>query len=342
MIPTLFGIMVVNFVIIQAAPGGPVERVMAQLQGIGSGGEGGASATHGADQLSSHAWDAKLVKDLEKRFGFDKPPLERFFTMIKNYLTFNFGDSFFKGTSVISLILQKIPVSLSLGLWSALLIYGISIPLGIAKAVHHGTRFDAWTSFMILVGYAIPGFLFALLLLVLFAGGSFWSWFPLRGLTSDNWDQLSFFGKIKDYFHHLVLPLTAQALAGFASLTLLTKNAFLEEIHKQYVTTARAQGFTERSILLRHVFRNAMLVVIAGLPALLMHVFFSGSLLIEMIFSLDGLGYLGFEAVKNRDYPVIFSTLYMFTLMGMLLSLLSDLLYTWIDPRIDFQKRFSG
>ena len=345
MIPTLIGIMVVNFIIIQAAPGGPIERIMAQMQGIGGENSIAESAPmQNVDQtnFSGHTWDPALVNDLKKLYGFDKPPVKRFFLMMKNYLTFNFGESYFKNASVLDLILQKLPVSISIGLWTTLLIYLISIPLGIAKAVKNGTPFDSWTSFIMVIGYAIPSFLFALTLLILFAGGSFWSWFPLRGLTSANWATLSFFGKIKDYFWHLTLPITAQVISGFASLMLLTKNSFLEEIHKNYVITARSQGLSEKAILFRHIFRNAMLVVIAGLPATLLHIFFSGSLLIEMIFSLDGLGLLSFESIMNRDYPVVFGSLYIFTIIGLFLHLLSDLLYTWIDPRIDFQKRFNG
>ncbi len=272
-------------------------------------------------------------------FGFDKPPLERFVMMMKNYLTFNFGESYFKDRSVIGLIIEKMPVSISIGIWTTLFIYLISIPLGIRKAVKDGSPFDIWSSVVVIIGYAIPSFLFAILLIVLFAGGSFWSIFPLRGLISDNWQELSLGGKILDYLWHMVLPITALVLSGFASLTLLTKNSFLEEINKLYVTTARAKGLTERRVLFGHVFRNAMLIVIAGMPSALLHVFFAGSLLIEVIFSLDGLGLLGFESAISRDYPVVFGTLYIFTLLGLLLHILGDLAYTFVDPRIDFERR---
>lgn len=354
-IPTLFGIMVINFVIIQAAPGGPVEQMIAKMRGdslnattrlTGSSEEIGAS-THqlGDSQLfeskyqGAHGLDPELIAKLEKMFGFDKPPLERFLMMMKNYLTFNFGESYFKDRSVLELILEKMPVSISIGLWTTLLIYLISIPLGIRKAVRDGTSFDIWSSALIVIGYAIPSFLFAILLIVLFAGGSYWSFFPLRGLVSDNWHQLGWGAKIIDYFWHMTLPITALVISGFASLTLLTKNSFLEEINKQYVLTARAKGLTERRVLFGHVFRNAMLIVIAGMPSALIHIFFAGSLLIEVIFSLDGLGLLGFESAMTRDYPVVFGTLYIFTLLGLVLHIIGDLTYTWVDPRIDFEKR---
>lgn len=353
-IPTLFGIMLVNFAIIQAAPGGPVEHMLAQLQGL----EAGAKS-----QLSSNAGDAQstttnshetpntstyqgarglppeLIARIEKMYGFDKPAYERFFMMLKNYVAFDFGDSYFRDRKVIDLIWEKMPVSVSIGLWSTLLLYLISIPLGIRKAVRHGSNFDAWSSAVIIVGYAIPGFLFAILLILLFAGGSHFNWFPLRGLTSDNFSQLSTLGKIKDYFWHMTLPILANVISGFATLTMLTKNSFLDEIHKLYVTTARAKGLSENQVLYKHVFRNAMLIVIAGFPAAFIGLFFTSSLLIEYIFSLDGLGLLGFESVINRDYPVVFATLYMFTLLGLVLKLIGDLTYTWIDPRIDFETR---
>ncbi len=349
MIPTLFGIMLLNFIIIQAAPGGPVEQTLAKLQGMdssvqnrmgdsmsaevsSSGGEG--SAYRGAQGL-----DPELVKEIEKLYGFDKPPHERFWLMIKSYLYFDFGDSFFRDQSVVDLVVEKMPVSISIGLWSTLIIYLISIPLGIKKAVYDGSKFDVWTSSLIVVGYAIPGFLFAVLLIVLFAGGTYLDWFPLRGLVSNNFDELTLFGKVADYFWHLVLPITANVIGGFATLTLLTKNSFLDEIRKQYVITARAKGLEENKILYGHVFRNAMLIVIAGMPGLLMALFFSGSLLIEVIFSLDGLGLLGFESALNRDYPVMFGTLYIFTLMGLFLKLASDITYVLVDPRIDFDSR---
>ncbi len=359
MIPTLLGIMLVSFVIIQFAPGGPVERVIAQLTGtdVGAtarvggsaqgdlGGTGQAQGQSAGDQGASSKYrgaqglDPEFIKRLEKQFGFDKPAHERFFLMLKNYLTFNFGESYFRDISVTDLIIEKMPVSISLGLWMTLLSYGISIPLGIRKAVKDGTRFDVWTSGVIVIGYAIPGFLFAVLLIVLFAGGSFWDLFPLRGLTSDGWDQMSWPEKIVDYFWHLVLPIISMAIGAFATSTLLTKNSFLDEIRKQYVVTARSKGLTERQVLYGHVFRNAMLIIIAGFPGAFIGAFFAGSFLIETIFSLDGLGLLGFESVVNRDYPVVFATLYIFSIMGLIVGLISDLTYTWIDPRIDFETR---
>lgn len=354
-IPTLFGIMVINFVIIQAAPGGPVEQMLAKIRGVNTDATArltgaGMEMSHSVEQFSessgyeskyrgAQGLDPEFVAKLEKMFGFDKPPLERFVMMMKNYLTFNFGDSYFKDRSVMGLIIEKLPVSISIGLWTTLLVYLISIPLGIRKAVRDGSSFDIWSSSIIIIGYAIPGFLFAILLIVLFAGGSFWSIFPLRGLVSDNWHELSLGWKILDYFWHMTLPITALVISGFASLTFLTKNSFLEEINKQYVLTARAKGLTERRVLFGHVFRNAMLIVIAGMPAALLSIFFAGSLLIEVIFSLDGLGLLGFESAINRDYPVVFGTLYIFTLIGLFLHILGDMTYTFVDPRIDFEKR---
>jgi len=354
-IPTLFGIMVINFMIIQAAPGGPVEQMIAKVRGsnidatsrlTGGGGESfqsleqmGEAHSFESKYRGAQGLDPEFIKKLEKMFGFDKPPLERFVLMMKNFLTFNFGDSYFKDRSVLGLILEKMPVSISIGLWTTLFVYLISIPLGIRKAVRDGTPFDVWTSAVIIIGYAIPSFLFAILLIVLFAGGSFWSIFPLRGLVSDNWHDLSLGAKILDYLWHMVLPITALVISGFATLTLLTKNTFLEEINKQYVVTARAKGLTERRVLFGHVFRNAMLIVIAGIPGALIHIFFAGSLLIEVIFSLDGLGLLGFESAIGRDYPVVFGTLYMFTLLGLFFHIIGDLSYTFIDPRIDFEKR---
>ncbi len=354
-IPTLFGIMVINFIIIQAAPGGPVEQMIAKIRGsqvdatariTGSTMESTAAFEGFSDAnvyeskyRGAQGLDPEFIAKLEKMFGFDKPPLERFLLMMKNYITFNFGDSYFKDRSVIDLIIEKMPVSISIGLWTTILVYLISIPLGIRKAVRDGTPFDVWTSGVIIVGYAIPSFLFAILLIVLFAGGSFWSIFPLRGLVSDDWHQLDLVSKVLDYLWHMVLPITALVISGFASLTLLTKNSFLEEINKLYVTTARAKGLTEKRVLFGHVFRNAMLIVIAGMPAALIHVFFAGSLLIEVIFSLDGLGLLGFESAVSRDYPVVFGTLYIFTLLGLLLHIIADLSYTVIDPRIDFDRR---
>ncbi len=356
MIPTIVGILAISFLVVQFAPGGPVERVLAQLSGndisatariSGGGSDFGAGQNQGlsgAEGITSkyrgaQGLDPEFIKSLEKQFGFDKPPLQRFGLMLWNYARFQFGESYFRDISVIELIKEKMPVSISLGLWMTLLSYGISIPLGIRKAVRDGSRFDVWTSAVIIVGYAIPGFLFAVLLIVLFAGGSFFDWFPLRGLISDNWSSLPWYSKILDYFWHLVLPLTAMALSAFATTALLTKNSFLDEIRKQYVITARAKGLTERSVLYGHVFRNAMLIVIAGFPGAFIGAFFAGSLLIETIFSLDGLGLLGFESVLNRDYPVVFATLYIFSLLGLVVGLISDLTYTWIDPRIDFETR---
>ena len=347
MIPTLIGIMAVSFAIIQFAPGGPVERVIAQLTGEGGDAldriSGGGSDFSGGDSSSEYrgaqGLDPDFIADLERQYGFDKPPLERFLKMMKDYITFDFGESYFRDISVIDLIVEKMPVSISLGLWLTLISYMISIPLGIRKAVSDGSRFDVWTSGVVIVAYAIPGFLFAILLIVLFAGGSFFNLFPLRGLTSSNFDDLSLLGKIADYFWHLALPLTAMVLSAFATTTLLTKNSFLDEIRKQYVVTARAKGLTDNQVLYGHVFRNAMLIIIAGFPGAFISAFFTGSLLIETIFSLDGLGLLGFESIINRDYPVVFATLYIFSLMGLVVSLLSDLTYTWIDPRIDFDRR---
>jgi microcin C transport system permease protein len=356
MIPTLLGIMVLSFAIIQFAPGGPVEQVIARLQGIdvgatariggGTGSEVGTGGRAGAQPgafeskyRGAQGLDPEFIKALEKQFGFDKPAHQRFFMMMKNYLTFNFGESYFRDASVISLIIDKMPVSISLGLWLTFVTYAVSIPLGVAKAVRDGSPFDVWTSGVIIVGYAIPAFLFAILLVVLFAGGSFYNWFPLRGLTSDNFDELLWWQKILDYAWHLVLPLIALGVSSFATMTLLTKNSFLDEIKKQYVMTARAKGLTEKRVLYGHVFRNAMLIVIAGFPGAFIGAFFSGSLLIEQIFSLDGLGLLGYESALNRDYPVVFATLYIFSLMGLLTNLLTDLIYTWIDPRIDFEAR---
>ncbi|MEM9206648.1 MAG: microcin C ABC transporter permease YejB [Pseudomonadota bacterium] len=358
MIPTLLGIMLVSFIIVQFAPGGPVERVIAQLQGTdvsaterisGGGGDfagqeaqqpgSGADANINSKYRGAQGLDPEFIAELEEQFGFDKPAHERFLLMLGNYIRFDFGESYFRDISVIDLVLEKMPVSISLGLWMTLISYGISIPLGIAKAVKDGTRFDVWTSAIVIVGYAIPGFLFAVLLIVLFAGGTFLDWFPLRGLTSDNFDELSLWGKIVDYFWHLALPLTAMALSAFATTTLLTKNSFLDEIRKQYVVTARAKGLAENQVLYGHVFRNAMLIIIAGFPGAFIGAFFAGSLLIETIFSLDGLGLLGFESIVNRDYPVVFATLYIFSLLGLVVNLISDLTYTWIDPRIDFETR---
>lgn len=355
MIPTVFGIMAISFVVVQFAPGGPVEQAIAKLSntdvsamsrvtgGTGdfAGTDNGGNQKGGGSSLyrGSRGLSPEVVAQIEKQFGFDKPPLERFVTMLGNYARFDFGQSYFRDISVIDLIKEKMPVSISLGLWMTLLSYAISIPLGIAKAVRDGSRFDIWTSGVIIIGYALPGFLVAVLLVVLFAGGSFWTLFPLRGLVSDNWADLSWSMRILDYFWHLVLPLIAMALSAFATITLLTKNSFLEEIRKQYVVTARAKGLSERAVLYRHVFRNAMLIVVASFPAAFVSAFFTGSLLIETIFSLDGLGLLGFTSVLNRDYPVVFATLYIFSLLGLVITLISDLTYMWIDPRIDFESR---
>jgi microcin C transport system permease protein len=355
MIPTLLGIMVLNFVIVQAAPGGPVEQMIARIKGTavsatarvggGAGGEtGGARPVSGvaaetAKYRGARGIDPELIRQLEREYGLDQPPLARFLHMMRNYLVFDFGTSFFQDRPVIQLVREKLPVSISLGLWTTLLVYAVSIPLGIAKAVRDGSTFDVWTSSAIVVGYAIPGFLFAVLLIVLFAGGSFFTWFPLRGLVSDNWAQLSWGARIGDYLWHLALPLTAMVVGGFASLTMLTKNSFLEEIGKQYVVTARAKGLTRRRVLYGHVFRNAMLLVIAGFPAALIGILFTAALLTEIIFSLDGLGLLGFEAAIGRDYPIMFGTVYIYTLVGLLLTLISDLTYVAVDPRIDFASR---
>ncbi|SFL30908.1 microcin C ABC transporter permease YejB [Shimia haliotis] len=347
-IPTLLGIMIINFTLVQFVPGGPVEQVIARVQGEGdvfSGFAGGnedvGEETFGSDSeyLGARGLPKEFIEELEREFGFDKPPLERFLNMMWNYMRLDFGESYFRKISVIDLVLEKMPVSITLGLWSTLLAYLVSIPLGIRKAVKDGTPFDTWTSGAIIVGYAIPGFLFAIMLVVLFAGGSYWQIFPLRGLTSDNFEDLTAMGKVLDYLWHITLPIVASTIAAFATLTLLTKNSFLDEIKKHYVMTARAKGLSERKVLYGHVFRNAMLIVIAGFPAVFIGVFFGGSVLIETIFSLDGLGRLGFEAAVARDYPVIFGTLFVFGLIGLVVGILSDLMYVLVDPRIDFEKR---
>jgi len=357
MIPTIFGIMLVSFIIVQFAPGGPVERIIAQLQGFeagatsrfggggsdigqtGSGQVGGAGADTTGRYRGAQGLDPKFIAELEKQFGFDKPAPERFLIMLKNYAVFNFGRSYFRDVPVLQLIREKLAVSISLGLWMTLLSYVISVPLGIGKAVHDGSRFDVWSSAVVIIGYAIPSFLFAILLIVLFAGGSFWQIFPLRGLTSEYFDQLSLFDKVRDYFWHISLPVISMALGAFATATFLTKNSFLEEIKKQYVLTARMKGLSRRQVLYGHIFRNAMLVVVSGFPGAFISAFFTGALLIETIFSLDGLGLLSFESIVNRDYPVVFANLYIFALLGLFVNLLSDLTYTWIDPRIDFETR---
>ncbi|WP_415401485.1 microcin C ABC transporter permease YejB [Tateyamaria sp. SN3-11] len=349
-IPTLLGILLVNFTLTQFVPGGPVEQAIARAQGGGDvfGGFAGGNNDAGQDELNTgsdstyvgaRGLPPEFIAELEREFGFDKPPVQRFFNMVWNYARFDFGESYFRSISVIDLVIEKLPVSITLGLWSTLIAYLVSIPLGIRKAVKDGTAFDTWTSGAIIAAYAIPGFLFAILLLVLFAGGSYWQIFPLRGLTSDNFDDLTTWGKIADYFWHITLPVLAGTIGAFATLTLLTKNSFLDEIKKLYVMTARAKGLSERRVLYGHVFRNAMLIVIAGFPAVFIGVFFGGSLIIETIFSLDGLGRLGFEAAVARDYPIVFGTLYIFGLMGLLVGILSDLMYVLVDPRIDFERR---
>jgi microcin C transport system permease protein len=369
-IPTMIGIMVINFALTQFVPGGPVEQVLARLDGggdateaiSGGGDAGGDTSADAGDYIGARGLPPEFIAQLEEQFGFARiiceegftgkrtiaspecrkemiPAVERFFIMMGNYLTFDFGESYFRSIGVFELVAEKLPVSITLGLWSTLLAYAISIPLGIRKAVRDGSSFDTWTSGVIIVGYAIPGFLFAILLIVLFAGGSYFQWFPLRGLTSDGWEDMSLFGKAADYLWHITLPVIATTIASFATLTLLTKNSFLEEIRKLYVTTARAKGLSERSVLYGHVFRNAMLIVIAGFPAMFISVFFGASLIIETIFSLDGLGQLGFKSAVERDYPVVFGTLFVFGIMGLVMGIVSDLMYVWVDPRIDFERR---
>ncbi len=367
-IPTLFGVMLINFALTQFVPGGPIEQVLARLEGEGdsiqniSGTEGGGVQEEDTGYQGARGLPPEFLARLEVQFGFARivcdegftgepsvtapecrkeqiPAIERFFIMMGNYLTFDFGESYFRSISVVDLILEKMPVSITLGLWSTLIAYLVSIPLGIRKAVRDGSQFDTWTSGIIIAAYAIPGFLFAILLMVMFAGGSYFQWFPLRGLTSDNWEELSLWGKIVDYLWHITLPVTAQLISSFAVLTLLTKNSFLDEIKKQYVLTARAKGLSEARVLYGHVFRNAMLIVIAGFPALFLGVFFGSSLIIEVIFSLDGLGQLGFKSAVERDYPVIFGTLFAFGLIGLVVGIISDLMYVLVDPRIDFERR---
>jgi microcin C transport system permease protein len=353
MIPTLFGIMLINFIIIQTAPGGPVEQAIAQITGEGADITGRITQTGTGETLApakiqdgtesryrgAQGLDPEFIEELEARFGFDKPMHERFFHMMKSYVVFDFGESFFRDRDVVDLVLDKMPVSISLGVWTTVLVYLISIPLGIAKARRDGTRFDMWTSFAIGIGTAIPSFLFAVFLLIVFAGGSYLDWFPLRDLVSENWHELSLFHKVTDYLWHITLPVFAMVIGGFATLTMLTKNSFMDQLHQQYVLTARAKGLTEKRVLYGHVFRNAMLIVIAGFPGAFVSILFTGSVLIEIIFSLDGLGLLGFEAAFNRDYPLMFGTLYFFSLLGLLLNLAGDLMYTIIDPRIDFEAR---
>ena len=352
-VPTLFGIMVINFVVVQFVPGGPVEQMIAKLSGEavsataridGDGGSEVSSTPHSATNTPTRYRGAQglppdLIEDLERQFGLDKPAHERFLLMMGNYLRFDFGDSYFQDRSVGQLILDKMPVSISLGLWTTLLVYLISIPLGVAKAVRDGSRFDIWTSGIVVFGNAVPGFLFAILLIIVFAGGRYLDWFPLRGLVSSGWADLPWYEQVADYFWHLTLPILSMVIGGFASLTMLTKNSFIEEINKQYVITARAKGLTEQRTLYGHVFRNAMLIVIAGFPSAFVGVLFTGALLTEVIFSLDGLGLLGFEAALTRDYPVMFGTLFMFTLLGLILGIIGDLMYHLVDPRIDFETR---
>ncbi|MBT8420775.1 MAG: microcin C ABC transporter permease YejB [Gammaproteobacteria bacterium] len=354
-VPTLFGIMVLNFAVIQLAPGGPVEQAIAELTGQGADIVGRVTHTGGGEtrQLKAspiqgdtagryrgaQGLDPDFIRELEVRFGFDKPVHERFWDMMKSYLVFDFGESFFRDRSVVDLVLEKMPVSISLGVWTTLLVYLISLPLGIAKAVRDGSPFDMWTSFALVIGTAIPGFLFAVFLLVLFSGGSYLDWFPLGRLTSDNWAELTLAGQILDYLWHITLPVTAMVIGGFATLTMLTKNSFLDQLGQQYVLTARAKGLTEQRVLYGHVFRNAMLIVIAGFPSAFISILFTSSVLIEVIFSLDGLGLLGFEATFQRDYPVIFGTLFFFSLLGLVMNLAGDLMYAVVDPRIDFEAR---
>lgn len=356
-IPTLIGIMVINFLIIQMAPGGPIQQILAQMEGTavsatarisggssgdvgnGKGSVSGSTTTQNAKYRGAAGLDPEFIEELERQFGFDKPLHVRFLTMMGNYLRFDFGTSYFRDQSVVDMVLEKMPVSISLGLWTTLIVYLVSIPLGIKKAVNDGTTFDIWTSGIVIVANAIPSFLFAVLLVILFAGGQFLDWFPLRGLTSANWEELSFFGKILDYLWHIAMPVVALVIGGFASLTMLTKNSFLDQIGMLYVQTARAKGLSEKQVLYGHVFRNAMLIVIAGFPSAFIGILFTGSMLIEVIFSLDGLGLLGFEAAINRDYPVMFATLYFFTLLGLIMQLIGDVMYNVVDPRIDFDSR---
>jgi microcin C transport system permease protein len=345
MIPTIVGIMAISFTIVQFAPGGPVEQIISDLTSqtsgdrLSSGNDMSAVVAEDSAYRGARGLDPEFIAKLEKQFGFDRPPLERFFKMMWDYVRFDFGQSFFQDRSVVDLIVEKMPVSISLGVWILLFSYAISIPLGIQKAIKDGSAFDVWTSGIIIIGYAVPSFLFGIMLIVLLAGGSFLDWFPLRGIVSDNFDNLAWWQKPLDYIWHMALPLTALLLSAFATTTLLTKNSFIDEIKKQYVTTARAKGLTERQVLYGHVFRNAMLIIIAGFPGAFISAFFSGSLLIEYLFSLDGLGRLGYDSIVRRDYPIVFATLFIFSLMGLIVSLISDLIYTWVDPRIDFERR---
>ena len=336
MIPTVFGIMLITFMVTQFVPGGPVERMMAQLSGYGAGGE---VSTGGGLYQGKKGIDAERLAQLTKLYGFDQPPLQRFFSMMRSYLVFDFGQSYYHHMSVAQLVISKMPVSMSLGLWSFLIVYSVCIPLGIAKAVREGSAFDVFTSTVLLVGYAIPGFVLGIALLVLFGGGSFWNIFPLRGLVSDNWQDLGLIQKILDYLWHMVLPVVSSTLGSLAVMTLLTKNSFLEDIRKQYVITAKAKGLSDNQVLYGHVFRNAIIPIITGFPGSFITAFFTGSLLIETIFSLDGMGLLAYESVMNRDYPVVLGTLYFFTLLGLVSRLLSDLSYVLVDPRISFEGR---
>ena len=355
-VPTLLGIMVINFAIVQLAPGGPIEQIIAEVTGTDAGttgriSGGGSEVSGGSSQAAAGAatadsgyrgaqgLDPEFIRELEKQFGFDKPMYERFIDMIGNFIVFDFGTSFFRDETVIDLVLEKMPVSISLGLWTTLIVYLVCIPLGIRKAVSDGTRFDVWTTAMLTIGFAIPSFVMAILLIVLFAGGSFLDIFPLRGLVSEDFEELSLGGQILDYLWHLVLPITALVLGGFLSLTMLTKNSYLDQINMLYVQTARAKGLSEKRVMYGHVFRNAMLIVIAGFPGAFVGILFTGAMLIEIIFSLDGLGLLGFEAAIKRDYPIMFATVYFFTLLGLVMNLIGDLMYTIIDPRIDFEGR---
>ena len=351
-IPTLFGIILLNFIIIQFAPGGPVESTIARLQGIDVGAteriSGGMKdglesqnnfISSNNTYVGAQGLDPSIIAEIEKMYGFDQPPHIRFYKMIKNYLVFDFGDSFFQDRKVIDIVLEKLPVSISLGLWTTLLIYLISIPLGVYKAVNDGKKFDIWSSVVVIIGNAIPSFLFAILLIILFAGGRYLDIFPLRGIISENWNELNTYEKILDYMWHLALPILSLVIGGFASLTMLTKNSFLDQINQQYVLTARSKGNTENKILYGHIFRNAMLIIIAGFPTAFISILFTGALLTEIIFSLDGLGLLGFEAAINRDYPIMFATLYVFTLLGLFMNIIGDLAMTFVDPRIDFEKR---
>ncbi|MEZ5668159.1 MAG: microcin C ABC transporter permease YejB [Alphaproteobacteria bacterium] len=356
-IPTLLGIMIVNFAIIQVAPGGPIQQIIAEVTGTGVDATGRISGATGSEtgQTGAQSGTAagaaesqyrgaqglppEFIAQLERQFGFDKPWYERFVLMIGNYITFDFGESYFRGRPIADLIIERLPVSISIGLWAALISYAVCIPLGVSKARRDGTRFDVWTSGVIIGLYAIPSFLFAILLVVLFAGGRYFDWFPLGHLVSDNWREMSTLELIVDYFWHMTLPIVALVIGSFAVLTMLTKNSFLEELNKQYVLTARAKGLTSRQVLYGHVFRNAMILIIAGVPGAILGVLFAGSLFIEIIFSLDGIGLLGYESVINRDYPVIFATLYFFTLIGLVVNVISDLTYHFVDPRIDFASR---